>query len=257
MRLLPFASVLALTAVLVAPVLAAVPGEIVLYGDEAARPPTNAEGYNPEVAEIQIDAVLFFRIRTAAAGYSVAEREVIVQQRLVEAMSAGKIAPVYVDEVRGRPTVYVDKFRIITVYPEDVAAVAGLSAYSIAESWAQGIREGLKKTAPTWVAEPIPLYSVSFKGDVLFRLADPMGWDSPAERAAAASEAVAAIADGFDPEQVAIQDVEGGVAVVYGEDVVVVATAADAKVCGAASAEALATSWAENLQRILSINEGE
>jgi len=257
MRLLPFASVLALTAVLIAPALAAVPGEIVFYGDEAVRPPTNAERYNPEMAEIEIDGVLFFRIRTAAVGYSVAEREAIVDQRLVEAMATGKIAPVYVDEVRGRPTVYVGKVRIITVYPEDVAAVGGQSDYSIAESWAQGIREGLQKTAPTWIAEPIALYSVTLNGDILFRLADPAGYPSVAERAAAVSGIVAGIADGFDPELVELSHVEGGAAVLYQGDVVVVATPTDARACGAASVEALATAWAENLHRILSMNEGE
>jgi len=126
-----------------------VPDEIVLFGDDTCKPPTNSANYRPTSADIQINGAIYFTILTPAAGYSVAERETIVLQRIVEAMSGNGMPPVYVDTVRGRPTVYVGKIRLITVYPQDVAAAGAASDWSLAGEWAAGVRAGLLRTAPS------------------------------------------------------------------------------------------------------------
>lgn len=127
----------------------AVPDEIVLFGDDTDKPPTNAANYHPTSAPIEINGAVYFTILTPAAGYTVAERETIVLKRLVEAMSADTLPPVYVDTVRGRPTLYVGKIRLITVYPQDVAAAGAVSDWALANEWAAGVRAGLLRTAPS------------------------------------------------------------------------------------------------------------
>jgi hypothetical protein len=126
-----------------------VPDEIVLYGDDTDKPPTNAAAYHPTSANIEINGVIYFTIRSPAVGYTVAERETIVLKRLVEAMSCSSLPPVYVDAVRGRPTVYIGKIRLITVYPQDVAAAGAASDWDLANQWAAGVRAGLLRTAPS------------------------------------------------------------------------------------------------------------
>jgi hypothetical protein len=126
-----------------------VPDEIVLFGDDTCKPPTNTANYTPTSADIQENGAVFFTILSPAAGYTVAERETIVLKRLVEAMSGNTLPPVYIDAVRGRPTVYVGKIRLITVYPQDVAAAHASSDLALASEWAAGIRAGLLRTAPS------------------------------------------------------------------------------------------------------------
>jgi hypothetical protein len=251
MRLLGYSSIVALTAVLCTAALGAVPGEIVFYGDEAVRPPTNAANYAPTEVAIQFDAEIFFRIRTGAVGYSVAERESIVLQRIVEAVGAGKIAPVYVDEVRGAPTVYIDRYRIVTVYPQDVVAAAAPSAEALAYQWAAGLRRGLERTAPTWIVEPEPVFNVGVGPVVILRLRTAAGYDSLRDRAAAVNQVLPDLMVDFDPALVAIRPVEAGTAVLYDGRVVVVATPGDAAAEGAASAEALGAEWAQRLRALL------
>lgn len=231
-------------------VCAQVPGEIVLWGDENCKPPTNAEKYDPERAAIAIDAALFFEIRSPAVGYSVAEREAIVLKRIIEIFDRGKIAPVYVARVRSAPSIYVDKVRLVTVYPEDVASYGARDAWTLAEQWAEGIRKGLLLTAPSHCFGTAPLYRVAIGGKLFFRLIDPAGYEDVRQRGRVVDARLAAIVSEFDPSLVALMRVPQGVAVTFDGQVVVVATPGDAKPRGV-SVDALAAAWAENLRRIM------
>ena len=124
-------------------------GDIVYWAGPEDKPSDNTAAYHPTETEINIGAIHFFTINTPAAGYSVAQRETLVLKRLTELFSACKLGPVTVKSVRGKPTVYVSNVRLITVYPQDVAASGASSADVLAENWAQGVRDAILKTAPT------------------------------------------------------------------------------------------------------------
>ncbi len=223
--------------------------EICLYGHGDDRPLTDVRAYDPSIADVAIDAFLFFRIRTPAAGFSVAEREIIVLQRLVEVMSSGIIGPVYVDEVRGAPTVYVDKFRLVTVFPCDVVACRATSAHALAQQWADSIRKGLLMTAPSNCFGGVQSYSVGIGAAVFFRLVDPMGYDTVQQRGQAVDRRIAKIAASFQPSLVKTKaGAVGSVNVMYGDDILVTATPLDAHARQMPNAKALAEAWAKNLR---------
>ncbi len=102
----------------------------------------------PTEADIALDNVLFFRIRTPAAGYKVVEREKIVNQRLVDILSYRAGGPVTISPIRGKPTIYVDGTKLVTVYPRDVEANNATSMHQLAGIWATRLREGLPKVLP-------------------------------------------------------------------------------------------------------------
>lgn len=226
----------------------AVPDEIVYYGAENDRPMV-ADAWQPELVEIKTDACVYFTIRTPAAGFSIAEREAIVLQRLIEVMSSGKISPVYVDEVRGAPTVYVDKIRIVTVYPQDVAASGAANAWALAEQWADGIRKGLLATAPSTCFGGPPVYTVAIGNQVFFRLTDPMGNATVRARGKEADAALTSIAGNFNPDMVRqAPRADGGIDIIYGCcTTIVTVTPADAKSKGM-SVKALADAWVANIK---------
>lgn len=121
--------------------------QIVIYGDLAEKPAT--QGPEMQKADIGIDGQVFFTINTPAAGYTVAERERIVYIRLVEIMSNVHIRPesFQLSRVRGRPTICVGNYRLVTVYPRDAQA-AGCSADELAGRWLASLREKLPVVAP-------------------------------------------------------------------------------------------------------------
>lgn len=226
----------------------AVPNEIVFWGDDREKPPADVEGFAPGVAPIQLDASLFFRIHTPAAGYTIAQREAIVLRRIVEAMAAGTVAPVYVDSVRNRPTVYIGRYRLITVYPADVAAAGAPSAYALAHKWANGVRKGLQITAPSWCVGDSP-FPVKLGGKTLFSLSGPADYPSVGARAAAVYAKLAEIRTNFDPAQVAITPNVDSLVITYMGYAVVTVTPADAKAAGT-TVQALADQWVANLRAL-------
>ena len=228
-----------------------VPGEIVLWGDDRDKPATNSKSYSPTTADIQINGAVFFEIRTPATGYSVAQRECITLKRVVEIFSSGKISPVYVDAVRGCPTIYVGKYRLISVYPEDVASYHAVSAYNLAEQWAEGTRKGIQRTAPSWCVAGRVTYPVAIGGALFFRLESADGYADARERGRAVDARLAEMAPTFDPALVSTQPSPTGVAVTYKGSVVVNATVEDARAEGSGSPELLANAWAENLRKLL------
>ncbi len=125
--------------------------EIKILAGEDEKPVTEAS-YIPDTFDIAISGLLFFRIRTAAAGFTAAERARIIETRLVHAISFGDISPeaVTIRPVRGKPTIYIDNIRIVTVYARDVEAAGARSREHLARMWADSIAEKIVKVAPWW-----------------------------------------------------------------------------------------------------------
>ncbi len=247
------AAAILVTLVGVAAGVCGTPGEIVLWGDDTEKPVTNAANYQPTSAEIKIDSAVLFEIHTRAAGYSIAEREAIILQRLAEALSTGKITPVRIGAIRGRPTIYIDRVRLVTIYPEDVAAVKAQSDWSLAQQWAAGVQKVLQQTAPDWCFAGPEVYTVAIGGKVLFRLADPTGYATIRERGRAVDGQVAGIVGEYDPALVTLAPVPTGVAVMFKGQPVVIATDQDARARGLKSAQVLAAAWARNLQQVMAL----
>ena len=124
--------------------------EVVILGDEADKPVTDAE-YIPEVFDIGIDGEMFFRIRNSAAGFTAAERARIINARIVHILSFAPVDPasVHVEAIRGKPTIYVGNVRLVTVYPNDVEATEAGSMWDLARLWAASTSCCLERVA-TW-----------------------------------------------------------------------------------------------------------
>ena len=104
--------------------------------------------YEPTEADIAINNTVFLRIRTAAAGFTVAQREKIINERLVVILSCHKPGPVTISSINGKPTIYVDGVQLVTVYPQDGAANKAKSLMAVAQTWAKNLRVGLPKVMP-------------------------------------------------------------------------------------------------------------
>ncbi len=113
------------------------------------------EGKGPVPADISINNYLFLRIRTPAAGFTVDQRRLLLEQRLVEIVSTENTGnpPVRVGNIRGKPTIYVGKVQLITVYPRDADANKTTMA-KLAAQWAERIRKGLIQVGPARHAKP-------------------------------------------------------------------------------------------------------
>jgi hypothetical protein len=101
----------------------------------------------PTEADIGLDNSFFFRIRTPAAGYKVSEREKVVNERIVAILSCHKPGPVTIAPINGKPTIYVDGVKLVTVYPRDAEANKA-TMMEVATVWAANLRAGLPKVMP-------------------------------------------------------------------------------------------------------------
>jgi hypothetical protein len=124
---------------------AALLGTSIAFSQDAAPERKYVE---PTEADIAIDGVLFFRLRTPAAGFKVVEREKMINDRLVEIISYHDPAPVTVSAIRGKPTIWVDGVKLVTVYPRDVEANKAKSMMGLAKIWGQNVADGLVKIWP-------------------------------------------------------------------------------------------------------------
>ncbi|MBM3500542.1 MAG: hypothetical protein FJX74_17945 [Armatimonadetes bacterium] len=103
----------------------------------------------PTTMDIAIGNYWFFDIRTPAAGYSVDQRQKLVNERLVEIFAAGQPKPVTVSCIRGKPTIFVNGIKLITVYERDAeAAGGGICTKQLAAAWAARVAEGLPRVWP-------------------------------------------------------------------------------------------------------------
>lgn len=123
--------------------------EIKIWGGDGDKPKTN-DSYKPAQAIIGVGRFDILTIKNAAVGVSIAEREVIVYNRLCEILSNGPVNPsaVCVGKVRSAPTVFVGPYRLISVYPQDAAAYQR-TAQEVAEGWAKSVAAVIPLVAPT------------------------------------------------------------------------------------------------------------
>ena len=84
------------------------------------------------------------------------QRMAIVDTRITEILSHGVLGPVTVKAIRGKPTVYVGAYRLITVYPRD-ARNAGMScSWQLAKQWAESTAKALPIVMPAAFMAPLP-----------------------------------------------------------------------------------------------------
>lgn len=128
---------------------AQVEDEIVILGGEDEKPVVEAK-YVADEVEIGVGGILLFRIRASAVGYTPAQRARIVNARLVYTLSYGCVKPecVHVAPVRGLPTVYIGKVRLISVYPGDAEAAGAESSEWLANVWAAAVACSLPSLVP-------------------------------------------------------------------------------------------------------------
>lgn len=241
--------------------------ELKLWGGLDSKPKI-ADGYAPEKVEIGLGQYKFMELRGPAAGYTLAEREVAVYNRLTEALSIGPLKPemIRVGRVRSAPTIYVDNVRLISVYAQDAAAV-GMTQEALAQSWRDNLAAVLPKLtvatserlsgpagaqAAASAGAAAGTYEVAVGGLLLFRLRGPDGFASLAERGQAIeAKIVKMLSYGKSKSQLAQATAANGKWVVaYDGQRVVTVTAEDAA-ANKATPEALARAWAAKLNGLL------
>ncbi len=230
-----------------------------LWGGLESRPKT-ADGYTPEKAEIGIGSYKLLELRAPAAGYSLAEREVAVYNRLTEALSIGPVTPamICVGKVRSAPTIYVGRVRFVSVYASDAAA-AGTTQEALASAWRNNLAAVLpgltRVTGPRAIVPPgvVPgTYEVAVGGTLLFRLRGADGFASLSTRGQAVEEhIVKMLSDGkVKPTLAKAESVAGKWIVSFGGVQIVTATAEDAA-ANRTTPELLAGVWAAKLNSLL------
>lgn len=239
--------------------------ELKIWGGLDSKPKI-ADGYEPEKVEIGIGSYKLLELRGPAAGYTLAEREVAVYNRLTEALSQGPVSPkmICVGQVRSAPTIYIGPVRFVSVYARDAAAVR-MTQQQLACAWAKRLSEVLPKiTVATAELKPAPIpalcpptmgpdvYEVAVGGTVIFRLRGPDGYESVAARGKDAELQInRMLSDGRERGVVAeARQVDGEWIVAYAGEQVVTVTAADAAANGT-TPEALAKAWAARLTAVL------
>jgi len=123
--------------------------EVKIWSGDGDKPKVS-EKYQPDRAVIGIGRFDILTIKNAAAGVSIAEREVIIYNRLCEILSNGPVNPgaVCVRMVRSAPTVFVGDTRLVSAFAKDAAAY-GLTAQQVAERWAKSVAAIIPLVAPT------------------------------------------------------------------------------------------------------------
>lgn len=244
--------------------------DIRIWGTPDARPKVAAAN-NPGQVTIGIGRYEMFEIKAPASGYSVAEREVIIYNRLIEILSTGPVAPerVCIYQVRSAPTIYVGPYRFVSVYASDAKAV-GTSQLALAEKWRQGIAQALPNVATAAFARrgSVPFatpclsgasavrpgeYPVAFGGQLLLRLRTAGSYSCVEARGQAVeSQIVKVLSLRSDADTRAVAQPAGAQwAVQWGDLTLVEVSAADAAANGNDSMASLARQWAARLNQIL------
>jgi hypothetical protein len=241
--------------------------EVKIWGSLDSKPKI-AYGYEPDTVEIGIGSYKLLELRGPAAGYTLAEREVAIYNRLTEALSQGPINPnmICVGRVRSAPTIYIGPVRFVSVYVRDAAAV-NMTQEALAHAWADRLIAVLPRITaataeipeePRPGAMPLPVvgeeapYEVAVGGTVVFRLRGPDGFESVRARGRAAeAQIVRMLSDGGSEDVVAeVMEVDGDWVVTYAGEQVVTVTAADAE-ANKTTLESLAKVWAAKLTTVL------
>lgn len=225
--------------------------EVKIWGGLDSKPKTSDQ-YQPEAVKIGIGSFNMFEIERGAAGYSLAEREVAIYNRLTEILSKGPARPesVCIGRVRSAPTIYVGPYRLVSVYKHDAVA-AGMTQEELAEKWRGGIAEVLPKVASANVAPKSPLYGsyeVAVGGTFLFRFRDRDGYESTEKRGLDVEKRVAdMLSDGRKGRLTAQAVEENGEWIIrYGELKLLTVTSDDATL-NCSTRPILAQRWANDL----------
>lgn len=128
--------------------------EIAIYGTYEEVPgvgrwPAGATG------QIAVDSMPFFVIPGNGGGLTLAQRCEIVDTRITEILSHGVLGPVTVKPIRGKPTVYVGAYRLITVYPRDARNAGVGCSWQLAKQWAKSTAKALPKVMPSAFMPPM------------------------------------------------------------------------------------------------------
>lgn len=244
--------------------------EVKIWGGLDSKPKI-ADGYEPQTALIGIGSFELIVLPGGAAGYTLAEREVAVYNRLTEVLSHGPISAnkICVGRVRSAPTIYVGDYRFISVYASDVKGT-GMTQEQLAQRWRDQLAQVLPKiTGPTGAA-PVegatpagPLtnaapalpdtYEVAVGGVFLFRLRDRDGSPSLEARGKKVEAQVVSMLSDGRKGRLTAQAVQKGEEwiVKYGDVQVVTVTAGDAAANGNMTTEALANQWVAALNAAL------
>lgn len=142
-----FACVLVVVLLASPSAMAAAQEEIAVYGGGEDMPQVWEEVPEGCSAWIAVDHKWVFDIPGPAAGVPLAVRAKILNCRLTEILSAHLTGPVYVRRLKGKPTIYVGPYRLITIYPSDEGAL-GTSARAIAKAWMPRIEQALQVASP-------------------------------------------------------------------------------------------------------------
>ncbi len=226
--------------------------EIVISGDLNEKPATR--GPELDKADIAIGNFLLFTIRTSAAGFTVAERERIIYLRLTEIISNERVDPgnFRLTDVRGKPTICVGKYRLVTVYPNDAEA-AGCSSEELAQQWLASLRTNLPEVAPCASAGAPVTYDVGVGGVLLFRLRDLDAFATLRQRGAVVESRLVDVVSKASMLPITVQPIAEAHAVYVGQQRIVTATKKDAKLARMKNTERLAQAWADNLTKALPI----
>ncbi|MCS7173932.1 MAG: hypothetical protein N0A24_11290 [Armatimonadetes bacterium] len=118
----------------------AVPFAVLLLGHVALAQGSGEDG------TIYLCNEVAFRIRTAAAGQTVAQRREAVRLRLVQAYARQRItaATITLREIPGGQAIYIGDQLLVTVTPADGQA-NGTTAAALARAWLARLRELLPR----------------------------------------------------------------------------------------------------------------
>jgi hypothetical protein len=117
---------------------------VALLTTALAAPPAAAA-----TGDVVIGGILVLRVRTAAGGLTAADRAVIIEQRIVDALSSAPVnaEAVTVRQVAGQPAIFVGPVMIITV-DANHARLNGTTPLLLAELWVRSLREALPRALP-------------------------------------------------------------------------------------------------------------
>lgn len=126
--------------------------EIVIYAGDEDLPKAGALPL-ATAGEIKVNSAPVLELPGGGGGVPLAVRAEILDTRMTEILSSGRVGPIIIGTIRGKPTIWVGEYRFVTVYPEDAAAL-GLPAAAVAAQWAAQLRAALLKTSPALGPSP-------------------------------------------------------------------------------------------------------
>ena len=134
--------------------------EIVIYSGGDDLPKAGALPL-ATAGEIKVNAFLILDLPGGGGGVPLNVRAEIMDTRMTEILSSGRSGPIVIGDINGKPTIWVDNYRLITIYPEDAAA-KGTTMQDLAKTWAARVQEVILKCSnplgpgPDEVKEGVP-----------------------------------------------------------------------------------------------------